>query len=42
MLSAVPGLRRDKATFRMGYYSIAVLMAYDAGMAVILGGVFAE
>ena len=34
--------RRDKAMLRMGYDSIAVLVAYSAGMAAILGGVFAE
>lgn len=32
--------RRDKAMLRMGYDSIAVLVAYGAGMAAILGGVF--
>jgi cation:H+ antiporter len=30
--------RRDKVVFRMGYDSIAVLVAYAAGMAAILGG----
>ena len=34
--------RRDKAMLRMGYDSIAVLVAYCAGMAAILGGAFAE
>ena len=34
--------RRDKAMLRMGYDSIAVLVAYSAGMAAILGGVFSE
>lgn len=34
--------RRDKARFRMGYDSIAVLIVYFAGMGAILGGVFAD
>ena len=34
--------RRDKAMLSMGYDSIAVLVAYCAGMAAILGGAFAE
>ena len=34
--------RRNKAMLRMGYDSIAVLVAYSAGLAAILGGAFAE
>jgi len=34
--------RRNKAMLRMGYDSIAVLVAYSAGWAAILGGAFAE
>ena len=34
--------RRNKAMLRMGYDSIAVLVAYSAGIAAILGGAFAE
>ena len=34
--------RRDKARFRMGYDSIAVLIVYCSGMGAILGGAFAD